>query len=298
MDTHGIVTPEAVVLDFEPAGVASRLFARLIDLAILMMAFGMAVNAMAVVLVATSETAAVVGVLILGFLALFGYPAVLEAFGRGRTLGKMAVGLRVLTVEGAPVRFRHTAVRSMMQLIDLVLTLGGAAIISAVLSPRGQRLGDVLAGTIVIRERRTSSLLAERAVLFPNPRGLDDLVGSIDPSPLDPGQASLVRGFLIRVTELDPTARASIAHRLSLRVADRLGQPIPAQVHPETWLACVAAALQRRSEELARASRPPPPSPLPQSSLATPPRSSLGAPPPLPGASRPDRPGRAWDPPS
>ena len=271
MNTHGIVTPEAVVLDFEPAGVASRILARLVDIAAQLAFLGTFSNFL---FIATggNETGFLIGLLIVTFLALFAYPAVLEAMAHGRTLGKMAIGLRVVTVEGAPVRFRHTSVRSMMQLIDIVLTFGGAAIASSVVSKRGQRLGDILAGTMVIRERRAASVLAEQAVRFPNPRGLDELVLSIDPSPLGPGQAALLRGFLIRVTELDPAARASIAARLSQRVSHHLGQPLPPGLHPETWLACVAAALQRRSEYATAATMPvEPPGPVSRSSLPMPP---------------------------
>ncbi len=288
------------MLDFEPAGVASRVMARLIDVASQIAVLSLLANFL-VVLAAGGDTALIVGLLITGFLTIFGYPAVLEAVNGGRTLGKMAIGLRVVTVEGGPVRLRHTSVRSMMQVIDIIVTLGGAAVATAVLSPRGQRLGDVLAGTLVIRERKVSSVLAERAVLIPNPAGLDGLVGSIDPSPLGAEQAALLRGFLLRVTELDLSARVSIAERLSQRVSERLGQPRPADVHPETWLACVAAALQRRSEHAAGTIGPDRLDPVRPSSLRAPPprTSSLRAPPPPPPtAVTGSVAGRGWEPPS
>ncbi|MFQ5557133.1 MAG: RDD family protein, partial [Acidimicrobiales bacterium] len=229
---RGIVTPEGVVLDFEIAGAASRGLAMLVDLTLLVFGLAAVANLAGLALVRLSATVAVVVVLVMLFLLLFGYPVVLETINRGRTVGKMALGLRVITVEGAPVRFRHSAIRSMLQIVDFFLTVGGAAVVSALLSERGQRIGDLVAGTIVVRERRSSATMAERAVVFQAPPGSEALVAGMDPSPLTREQSALVRSFLLRVLDLDPGARAAIAPRLAQKVADSLGQPVPPGVHP------------------------------------------------------------------
>lgn len=242
----GIVTPEGVVLDFDRAGVASRMAARVIDVAVQLSVLSMVINVLAIVVVAFPVAGVVITVIAV-FAAVFLYPALLEAFWRGRTVGKYALGLRVVTVEGASIRLRHAAVRSMLQLVDIYATLGGAAVVAALTNPEGQRLGDMAAGTYVVRERRSLNTLASREVVIPAPRGHHDTVAMIDPSALDVSQAALVRSFLVRVTELEPVSRAALAEQLAGRVSERLSSPIPAGIHPETWLACVAAAGQQRA---------------------------------------------------
>src|SRR3954467_938210 len=149
-----LVTPEAVVLQFETAGLGSRMLARLLDsliqFAILLF----------VLIVASLASRAGVGstplriVLLLAvFSIIFVYPAVFETLWRGRTPGKAALGLRVVTREGAPVRFRHASIRSALWLIGGLLMAGSIAVISVLATKDNVRLGDMAAGTIVLRER-------------------------------------------------------------------------------------------------------------------------------------------------
>ncbi len=243
----GIVTPEGVVLDFDRAGVASRMAARVIDIGVQLSVLSVLLNVLAIIVFAYPVAGVVITVIAV-FATIFLYPALLEAFWRGRTVGKYALGLRVVTVEGASIRLRHAAVRSMMQLVDIYATLGGAAVVAALTNPEGQRLGDMAAGTYVVRERRSLNTLASREVVIPAPRGHRDTVAMIDPSALDVSQAALVRSFLVRVTELEPVSRAALADQLAERVSERLALPMPPGIHPETWLACVAAAAQLRAQ--------------------------------------------------
>ena len=259
----GIVTPEGVILDFDRAGVASRMAARIIDVAVQLSMLSVLLNVFAIIAVAWPVAGVIVMVTAV-FAALFLYPALLEAFWRGRTVGKYALGLRVVTVEGASIRLRHAAVRSMLQLVDIFATLGGAAVVAALTNQEGQRLGDMAAGTYVVRERRSLNTLASREVVIPAPRGHQDTVAALDTSALDVSQSALVRSFLVRVTELDPVSRAALADQLATRVSECLATPIPDGVHPETWLACVAAAAQQRGQARsvppAASTLPPPPS--------------------------------------
>ncbi len=255
------MTPEGVILDFERAGVASRAIARVVDLAALVMLFSSVGNVLVAIAATFSESAAVIGILITFFALIFVYPVVLETFWRGRTVGKAALGLRVVTSEGASIRFRHAAVRSMLQLVDIVATLGGGAIITALSSNEGQRLGDMAAGTYVVRERRTRGEIDEREIRIRVPTRYEHIVPTLDPTPLRPAQTALIRSFLVRSTDLDPTARAAIAVQLAEKVAVEIGSAVPEGVHPETWLACVAASVQRRSgSTLAPPTGPPVPS--------------------------------------
>jgi uncharacterized RDD family membrane protein YckC len=247
--TEGIITPEAVVLELETAGVASRVFAGVIDALIQVVLY---VVLLVVVLLAlsisgglTSQTTQAVGGIIL-FLVIFVYPIVSEMVGRGRTIGKSAMGLRVVTIEGAPIRFRHAALRSMGGLVDKWVPPGGLVGTFFVLgTPNRQRVGDLLAGTLVIRDPNRTALPA--GIWFPVPPGYEQYAASIDPTAFTVDQYTIVRGYLMRIRQFTPAARYSVALDLANRTERVLHHQRPLQVHPETFLLCVIARYQRRS---------------------------------------------------
>ncbi len=245
----GIITPEAVVLELETAGVASRLFSGVIDalaqLGLLMLlAIVVALGLSAAGGVSVQVHQAIVAILV--FFVIFLYPLLSEMLSRGRTLGKAAMGLRVVTVEGAPIRFRHAALRSMGGLVDKWVPPGGLVGIFFVLAtPTRQRIGDLLAGTVVIRDPNRTALPA--GIWFPVPPGYEVYAASIDPTAFTVDQYTIVRAFLIRIRELTPAARYAVALDLADRVERTLHQHRSAQVHPETFLLCVIARYQRRA---------------------------------------------------
>lgn len=242
---RGVVTPEAVVLEFETAGVGSRLLAKLLDLLIVFVALFLALLALAQFAGDTGEAAAVIIVVVLLFSALFVYPAVAEAFFSGRTLGKAALGLRVLTDEGAPIGFRHAVVRTLVGLVDFWFPPGGAvAVISVLVSPDDQRLGDLAAGTIVLRERAASPPAA--AVWFQVPPGYEQWVATLDVTAVDDDDYALVRNFLTRAHTFTPDARWSLSLRLSDLLAAQVRTAPPPGLHPEWFLHSIGAAYQRR----------------------------------------------------
>ncbi len=248
--TRGIVTPEAVLLDFDIAGLGSRVVARLIDLMVL----GAAAYALTIagVLFATiSEWAGFAFALVSGFCLVFGYPAISEA-RTGRTVGKVAVGLRVVTLDGGPVRFGQAAVRSVLQIPDILVSLGGIGMLSVLLTTRGQRLGDLAAGTFVIRDAKAIQVAPAYTYAV---RGYGWYSSQLDVSSVTPDQYRLIRSFLTRVTELRPDVRGSMAQRLATPISQRMGHQIPPNVHPELFLACVADRYQQRHV-------PPPPVPV------------------------------------
>ncbi len=247
---EGIITPEAVVLDLEAAGIASRLFSGLIDaLAQLTIFIVLGMLASFVLLRGAGgtdgETArALYGALLFG--VVFGYPIIAEMLMRGRTPGKAALGLRVVTIEGAPIRFRHAALRAMGGLVDKWVPPGGFVGLLFVLgTPTRQRVGDLLAGTIVIRDPDRTALPA--GIWFPVPPGYEAYAATIDPTAFTVDQYTVVRAFLMRIRELTPQARYSVALELAERAALTLHHRRPPQVHPETFLLCVIARYQRRS---------------------------------------------------
>ncbi len=283
----GIITPEAVVLEFETAGAAARLLSVIIDAFI-------QVGTLFVVLFAVGfglsqgggfgfEWVGIVVMLVFSFLVILGYPAAMETLWNGRTVGQAALGLRVVTVEGGPVRFRHAAIRSVLGLVELWISTGVIAVVAVVLSKRNQRLGDMVAGTLVLRER--TGARAPAAMAFLPPPGYVDYASTLDVGRLTETQYGIVRSFLTRVSELDQTARQGLALRLANPIASTMRHSPPPMVSPELFLVCVAAAYQRRAGVDAPAWPAPPTYPMsyggPPGAYAGPP--GYGGPPPSPG---------------
>jgi uncharacterized RDD family membrane protein YckC len=243
----GIVTPEAVVLEFDTAGVGSRTVAEVLDL---LLQISVLVGLSLVLSVAVTgglglgATLAVILTLALWLLVLVGYPIAFETLWGGRTLGKAAMGLRVVTQEGGPVHFRHAAIRGIFGLVEIWVFLGSLAVLTILCTRRNQRVGDLVAGTIVLRERSATG--PGVAVRFPVLPGYEAYVSSLDVTPMTAEQYAIVRGFLLRVHELAPGARTSMATILANRSAVLLNHTPPPGVGPETFLICVAAAFQLR----------------------------------------------------
>jgi uncharacterized RDD family membrane protein YckC len=244
-----LVTPEAVVLSFETAGLGSRVLAMLVDLAIQGGLLFLGSVALVLLTANTSgdsaNVAATVVLLLLFTGVLLGYPIAFESLWRGRTPGKAALGLRVVTTEGAPVRFRHAAVRGFVGLIELWATTGALAVLSVLLTRDNQRLGDLAAGTLVLRER--SGAGRPRVAAFPPPHGLEAYTATLDVAGLTPDEYGAVRSFLLRAASLPPPVRAGLAGELAGTVAARMRHTPPPWLPPEAFLACVAAATQARS---------------------------------------------------
>ncbi len=242
----GIVTPEAVLLEFDTAGVGSRTVAELIDVVVQLVAvFVLLMIGVALGGAVGQETVTTVIALVLGLLLLVGYPVAMETLWNGRTLGKAALGLRVVTREGAPERFRHAAIRAMIGLIEIWALLGLPAVIAIIISRRDQRIGDLVAGTYVLGQRagrRSSS-----PVTFSVPWNWESYAQSLDVGALTSEQYGVIRAFLLRSGELADGGRWQVAMELAEATANRMRIPPPPGVHPETFLLCVATAYQHRS---------------------------------------------------
>lgn len=255
LQESGIVTPEAVLLEFSEAGLGSRSLAFIVDLGVRLGIFWALMVALGLVAPVVGETVLVVVMIASVFSILLVYPVVCEALWNGKTVGKMLVGLRAVTVEGAPVRFRHAAIRSALGLVDFFASAGTIAILSSLGTRQSQRLGDLAAGTIVIRERQ--AVAHAQPIIFQAPWGWEPYVAGLDTSALDDEGYVMVRSFLLRVREMRPAARDERARELATWVAGSLGVDLPAQHPPETFLIAVASAYQARHAMPASAAPPP-----------------------------------------
>ena len=241
---EGIVTPEAVVLDVQTAGVASRVFAGIVDL-LIQVGILLAGSIMLTFLGVVGSSTRLLTTLLLA-LVVMGYPVMSETLMRGRTIGKRAMGLRAVTIEGAPIRLRHALLRMMGGLVDRFLPpLGVTGMLFVLGTARHQRVGDLLAGTIVIRDPDRTPL--PTAVWFPVPPGCEAFAATIDPTAMTDEQYTVIRSFLLRNRELSVDARYSLAVDLAQRAATTLRHTGHTRVPPEAYLLCVISRYQRRN---------------------------------------------------
>jgi uncharacterized RDD family membrane protein YckC len=293
-----IVTPEAVVLDFERAGVASRAIAFLLD--ILALAVIVGVLLLLVFQLADGEldgTAGALVAILTSLAVVVAWFCGVESVWHGRTLGKAALGLRVVGTDGTSERFQQAFLRAAVGLVDFFLIpIGFVAVVSALLSPRDQRLGDMAAGTLVVRERSAGADVVPAQ--FRPPYGWERYAGSLDVSAIGDDEYTVVRNFLLRVPQLTVGAREHLAVRIANPVAVRIGHTPPSYVHPHAFLECVAAQWQRKHAPnpydtpqfgVTEAYGSPPP----DWSAPVPPGGAYGAPGPQPQPLRPAPPGAA-----
>lgn len=257
----GLISGEAVVLDLAPARVASRGLAFVIDAAVqatILVAAVVALSAVADGLGGDDALLAALG-LIAVVAALVGYPLTLETLTRGRTLGKLALGLRVVRADGASVRFRHSLIRALWGVVELWLTTGVIAVIASLSSQDAQRLGDRFAGTLVVREPRAKA----PPMRWTMPPRMAEWAATADLSRVDDRLALRVRGFLARATEFTAAARWTTAVGLADEALVRVSPAPPPGIHPEEFLTAVVAERQRRDLTVPAAASTPPPPPAP-----------------------------------
>ncbi|MFI5526905.1 RDD family protein [Streptomyces platensis] len=244
-----LVTGEAVVLGLRPARLPSRGLAVAVDVAVAWVTY-IGISLILVSATSSMDSAAVAAVSVAAFvLVQVGIPIVIETLSQGRSLGKLICGLRVVREDGGPIRFRHALVRGAMGAIEIVMTMGVVAAIASLVSARGRRLGDVFAGTLVIRERMP---VAEAgAALPPPPPWLVAELGALDLSRVPDGWWLTVRQYLARMGQLDPQVGGAMAGRLAEDLRGFTGVPAPAGVHPAAYLAAVAGERQARESQRA-----------------------------------------------
>lgn len=244
-----LVTGEGVAVELPVAGVPSRAASGIIDLlvaGVLLVAGSIAVGA---VFSGTSEAVVRTVVILLVVVVTVGVPTVMETLTRGRTLGKLALGLRVVRDDGGPITARHALTRALVGWPEIYLLAGAGAMVAALVSPRAKRLGDMAAGTYVVSQRATMRLLPPPVM----PPPLAQWAAHADLAALPPGVAIAVRQFLGRAAELNPASREELGQNLLRSVLPHVSPPPPPGIHAEYVLAAVIADRRRRdAERLAR----------------------------------------------
>ncbi|MFC8828003.1 RDD family protein [Streptomyces sp. NPDC057137] len=243
-----LVTGDAVVLGLRPAKLPSRALAVVIDLVVVWAAY-IVVSIVLTVATGSLDTAAVAALAVASFLLIpVGVPIAVETLSHGRSLGKLACGLRVVRDDGGPIRFRHALVRGAIGVVELLMSFGVIACIASLVSARGRRVGDLFAGTLVVRER----VPADRArAVPPPPPWLVGRFSELDLSSVPDDLWLAVRQYLTRMGQLDAGVGWSMSQRLAHDLAARTGVPLPHGVPPAAYLAAVVNERQARDSRRA-----------------------------------------------
>lgn len=237
-DTVTVSTPEGVDFELTLAGAGSRFVSALVDLAIqsaLLAATVLAVGRIG------GFGAAVVS--LVSFVVVLGYDILFEVLAAGRTPGKRLNGLRVVRTGGEAVGFLTSTIRNVVRLVDFLpfaYLVGASAIL---LTPRNQRLGDLAAGTLVVRDRppkrRTESFVA----LVPAAE-----TAAWDTSAVTREEIAAVRRFLERRDEIDRHARLELGSTLAERLRPKVGG-VSGDLSAERFLALLASAKAGRGDD-------------------------------------------------
>jgi uncharacterized RDD family membrane protein YckC len=251
------LTGEAVHLDVRVARLGSRVLARLIDLVIQLVIF-YALNVLLGLLlllgalfgiVALDNAAGTVVIIVAIVGTLIGYPVVMETLTRGRTMGKLVLGLRVVRDDGGPITFRHALSRG---LVGIAIEWPGVilppitwlvTIWAMIANPQSKRIGDHVAGTVVIHERTPAAW----GWVPQMPPGMAAWAATLDLTGLDDELALAVRQYLARNRRIREPARTQLGQRLAREVAAVTNPPPPPNAPGWAYLAAVHAERHRRA---------------------------------------------------
>jgi uncharacterized RDD family membrane protein YckC len=236
-DRLSIATPEGVEVELTLAGIGSRFIAAGIDVAIQ----GLVVIALSVLLRPAGDAG--VAIFTSGVFALiFFYDVLFEVLGRGKTPGKRAVGLRVVGPGGRPIALVRSAVRNILRIVDILPGFYFVGMVVIFVTRRNQRIGDLVAGTHVVRDRhggRWESPAPGQADVDPGPAATWDV------SAISADDVATVRSFLERRRELRRQARLALAADLASRLRPRVGGA-PSSIGDERFLELLVAAKRER----------------------------------------------------
>lgn len=246
-----VETPDHVVLRYDLAGGGNRGFAAIVDVvaASLLVAGGFLGWSIAAGVLPTGTLRPLEGVLVMSLLVIgWSYFIVLEWLWEGQTLGKRMFGLRVISADGSPASFTAVLIRNLVRVVDFLPAFYGFGLLAIVLSSRSQRLGDLAAGTFVVRAPRPRlDLVSLRTASALGPGAAADVRGL-------PGELQrLVREFVVREGTLAEPHRRAIAARIAPALRARVADAT--ETDDVELVRAVARSLRSSGER----SSPPPP---------------------------------------
>jgi uncharacterized RDD family membrane protein YckC len=252
--TERLVSGEAVELDVRVARLGSRVLALLLDIMVELFLFGILLYVSETLVLTVAGSLAdealsrAVGIVVI-VVTLVGYPVVMETLLGGRTLGKLALGLRVVRDDGGPIGFRQALIRALTGValewpgLLLPLLTWLVALTTMLVNPQSKRIGDLMAGTIVIHERAPASWGWVPAM----PPQLAGWATLLDLTGLDDDLALAVRHFLARNRQIGEPSRSRLGYALAADVAACTTPPPPRGIPGWAYLAAVLAERHRRA---------------------------------------------------
>jgi uncharacterized RDD family membrane protein YckC len=240
-----VLTGEAVALDLRPASFVLRAAGAIIDL-IVYLGFYVALVILVIPLLVSSlrlDDAVVAAVAIaMLVLAIVVVPITVETLSHGKSLGRLAVGARIVRDDGGAIGLRHSFIRALLGVFEIFMTFGSAAVIAALLSSRSKRLGDMVAGTYSQYERVPKRVDPVYGV----PVALEQWALTADVGRMPDRLSRRTAQFLGQASRLSPDTRARLARELAVEASPYVS-PLP-HVDAELFLAAITAV--RREREL------------------------------------------------
>ncbi|MDE0042263.1 MAG: RDD family protein [Candidatus Poribacteria bacterium] len=222
-DHLSIETPEQIKISYSVAGIGSRFYAALIDIALLLPVLAVGYYVIIRAILDLDEgfgnwLAALAG--IATFALQWGYYMIFEIATNGQSPGKRALGLRVIKVQGYPISFSDSAIRNIMRVVDMLPFAYGIGLLTMLLNKNWQRLGDLAAGTLVVKEGAEAS---------PNPGKTPSVkkstlvyVAWIKPERVTDPELGAIREYLSRRSSLPRLRRLQLARTIGTPVAQRM----------------------------------------------------------------------------
>lgn len=235
-----VVTPEAVPLELDVAGAGSRAIALIIDTLIQVAALiGVAI----VVFAGGVNGLAPVVVFFAFFFAVYwGYFTLFEGLWNGQTPGKRSQRLRVVRADGHPAGWPQYVIRNLVRVVDFLPVYYMLGVLVMLITKRSQRLGDLAAGTIVVREAKTRAP-APLTLTGPHPAAA---AAGVDTMGLTEAEYSLIRSFLERRHSLSLEARSALAAQIASQLRPHVRSPEAQGLPDEHFLEAVARSYQGR----------------------------------------------------
>ncbi|MET4059006.1 putative RDD family membrane protein YckC [Arthrobacter sp. UYP6] len=242
-----IVTGEAVVLELRPASFAARALSSIIDvIALVVVLIGLLVLFGQTLGESVDPALGQALILTIVVLVLVAAPVAVETLTRGKSLGRLAMGLRIVRDDGGAVRFRHCLIRGMTAVLEIYLTAGSLAFLVAMFNEKSKRIGDLMAGTYALRERVT----APPPQYVRMPPWLSSWAALADMGRFPDALSRRVSRFLSQAARLSPQARAARASELAVEVSALVSPQPPPGTLAEDFLSAVTA--ERRDRDYAR----------------------------------------------
>jgi uncharacterized RDD family membrane protein YckC len=237
-----IVLGEGVAIDSGAASVVMRAGSGVIDAIVMYVGIGAGFSLLAPLLRSVNEALFTALVIVVPVAWFVGVPALVETLTRGLSLGRLALGLRIVRDDGGPISARYALGRAVVGFFEVYMSLGIIAIVASFMSARGKRVGDMLVGTYAMRTRGGRKSMPPIVMPF----GLTDWAHNADVRRLPDGLALTARLFLGRAAQMSPDSRYRFGTQIADQLASYVAPPPPDGTHPETFIAAVLATRRDR----------------------------------------------------